>query len=693
MNKLLSALIMSLAMLSTSCGPEKETAIIGKQFPDLSGGVMTPEILWSFGRVGGVQVSPDNQQIVYTVSYYSIPENKSNTEIFVMKTDGSDKKQLTESAFRESAPHWMSDSKRIAYLSNESGSSQLWMMNADGSGKRQISDREGGINGFLFSPDEKQLLFVAQVKVKPVTADVHPDLPQATGLLIDDLMYKHWDEWVTTVPQPFIADFDGNKISNEKNIMEGEPYESPVKPFGGVEQLAWTPDGAYVAYCSRKKTGMAYSVSTNTDIYFYHVASGETTNVTEGMMGYDMNPTFSPDGKWMAWESQERDGYESDKHRLFVMNMETREMRDITAAFDQNAEALAWSADSKSIYFVSVWHAVSQIYRADVESGTIEQLTEGMHDYKSVYPAGDKLIAVKCSMSKPHEIYAVNPATGEAAELSFENKHILDKLEMGRVEERWVTTTDNKQMLVWVIYPPKFDASKKYPAILYCQGGPQSPVSQFWSYRWNMQTFAANDYIIVAPNRRGLPGFGNEWLEQISGDYGGQNMKDYLSAIDALAAEPFVDETRLGAAGASYGGFSVFWLAGNHNKRFKAFIAHAGLFNLEMQYLETEEMWFANWDMGGPYWDKTNAVAQRTFASSPHLFVDRWDTPILITHGEKDFRILASQSMAAFNAAVLRGVPAQLLIYPDENHWILRPQNGVLWQRTFASWLDRWLKE
>jgi dipeptidyl aminopeptidase/acylaminoacyl peptidase len=693
MNRILTAMIMSVAMLTTACGPEKDAGpVIGKQTPDTSKGIMTPEILWSFGRIGAVQVSPDNSQIVYTVSYFSIPENKSNSEIFVINVDGSGKKQLTSSAFRESAPKWMKDGKRIAYLSNESGSTQLWVMNADGSHQQQITKREGGISDFLFSPDEDKLLFVAEVKVKPTTADIHPDLPKATGLLIDDLMYKHWDEWVSTVPHPFIADFDGKKISNEKDILEGEPYESPVKPMGGIEQLAWTPDGKKVAYCSRKKTGKAYSVSTNTDIYLYDLATQQTGNLTEGMMGYDMNPVFSPDGKWMAWESQERDGYEADKHRLFVMNMETGEKKDLSANFDQNSESLIWSADSKSLYFVSVWHALSQIYRADIGAEIITKITEGTHDYKSVYPAGDKLIAVKCSMSKPHEIYAVNPSTGEETELSFENKDILEKVEMGKVEQRWVTTTDNKQMLVWVIYPPKFDPAKKYPTILYCQGGPQSAVSQFWSYRWNLQTFVANDYIIVAPNRRGLPGFGQEWLEQISGDYPGQNMKDYLSAIDALAKEPFVDETRLGAVGASYGGYSVFWLAGNHNKRFKAFIAHAGIFNLEQQYLETEEMWFANWDMGGAYWDKENAVAQNTYINSPHKFVDRWDTPILVTHGEKDYRILASQGMAAFNAAVLRGVPAKLLVYPDENHWIMKPQNGILWQRTFASWLDQWLK-
>ncbi|MBP8783178.1 MAG: S9 family peptidase, partial [Paludibacter sp.] len=430
-------------------------------------------------------------------------------------------------------------------------------------------------------------------------------------------------------PHPFVADFNGKKIKNVKDILEGEPYESPMKPFGGIEQLAWSPDGKTIAYTSRKKEGMAYAVSTNSDIYFYDLKTGKTENKTEGMMGYDQNPAFSPDGKWLMWQSMERDGYEADKNRLFVMNLGTGEKTDLSASFDQNVEAPVWTKDSKSIYFVSVWHAKTQIYRLDMADAKITQITEGQHDFESVQPAANTLIAVRHSMSKPNEIYAVNPKNGSTKELSFENKHILTKIEMGRVEERWVTTTDNKQMLVWVIYPPKFDPNKKYPTLLYCQGGPQSAVSQFWSYRWNMQTFAASDYIIVAPNRRGLPGFGQEWLEQISGDYGGQNMKDYLAAIDAVAQEPFVDKDRLGAVGASYGGFSVFWLAGHHEKRFKAFIAHDGMFNLEQQYLETEEMWFVNWDLGGAYWEKDNAVAQRSYANSPHLFVDKWDTPIL----------------------------------------------------------------
>ena len=684
---------IALTAAVSACDTKKEDApLIEKQVPVIENGRMTPEILWSFGRVGNVEVSPDETKILYSVSYYSVEQNKSNSELFVMNADGSGKKQITKTANKEIAAKWMNDSKHIAFLSNESGSMQLWTMKDDGTARTRLTDREGDISDFSFSPDERKVLLVADVKYGKRTADIHPDLPQASGIIVNDLMYKHWDEWVQTVPHPFIADIEGGKLTNERDILKDEPYESPMKPFGGIEQLAWSPDGKTIAYTCRKKTGKEYALSTNSDIYFYDLESGKSVNKTEGMMGYDQNPVFSPDGKWLAWESMEHDGYESDKSRLFVMDVKTGEKKDISAAFDQNSNNLKWSVDGKSIYFVSCFHAVTQIYRADLADGKIVPVTQGVHDYGSVIPMKNQLIGVKQSMSKPDEIYAINAATGEEKELSFENKDILDKLEMGKVEERWITTTDNKQMHTWVIYPPHFDPAKKYPTLLFCEGGPQSTVSQFWSYRWNFQIMAANDYIIVAPNRRGLPGFGYEWLKQISGDYGGQNMKDYLSAIDAVAKEPYVDKDKLGCVGASYGGFSVYWLAGHHQKRFKAFIAHDGMFNLPQQYLETEEKWFVNWDLGGAYWEKNNAVAQRSYANSPHLFVDKWDTPILIIHGEKDYRILASQGMAAFDAAVLRGVPAEMLIYPDENHWVLKPQNGILWQRTYFGWLDKWLK-
>lgn len=695
-------LFMSAAMMLASCGGTKDAGqngtLIERSDIKIEGKRMTPEALWAMGRIGSVAVSPDEKQIAYSVAYYSVPENKSNNELFVMNADGSSNRQITRDSWQESQPVWIKDGKKIAFLCNESGSSQVWEMNPDGTERKQLTRYEGDIEGFAFSPDGKKLLFIAQVKTVQSTADKHPDLPKATGIIVTDLMYKHWDEWVTTAPHPFVADFDGNGISNVQDILDGEPYESPMKPWGGIEQLAWSPASDKVAYTCRKKTGLAYAVSTNSDIYIYDLATGKTENITEENKGYDTNPQYSPDGKYIAWQSMERDGYEADLNRLFVMNLATGEKRFVSRAFESNVDAFLWNKDSQSIYFIGVWHGETQIYNIGLaDNDSLNRLTDGMHDYASLALCGDKLIAKRHSMSMGDEIYAVNNtrsgnAFAEAEQLTSENKQIYDQLEMGKVEARWMTTTDGKQMLTWVIYPPQFDPNKKYPTLLFCEGGPQSPVSQFWSYRWNFQIMAANDYIIVAPNRRGLPGFGVEWNEAISGDYGGQCMKDYFTAIDEMAKEPFVDKDRLGCVGASFGGFSVYWLAGHHDKRFKAFIAHDGIFNMEMQYLETEEKWFANWDMGGAYWEKDNATAQRTFANSPHLFVDKWDTPILCIHGEKDFRILANQAMAAFDAAVMRGVPAELLIYPDENHWVLKPQNGVLWQRTFFEWLDKWLK-
>ena len=699
-------MVMATSLLLGACGGENADVnptagnenVIGRSDIQIEGGRMTPEALWAMGRIGGLNVSPDGKRVVYTVAYYSVPQNKSNREVFVMNADGTDNKQITRNAFQESNAVWIKGGTKIAFLSNEGGSSQLWEMNPDGSERKQLSQYDGNIEGFAFSPDEKKVLFIAQVKTVKPTVEKYPDLDKATGVIVTDLMYKHWDEWVTTAPHPFVADFDGNTMQNPVDIMEGEPYESPMKPFGGIEQLAWNTSSDKVAYTSRKKVGKEYALSTNSDIYVYDLKSKhkQTTNISEGIMGYDTNPQYSPDGKYIAWQSMERDGYESDQNRLMVMNLETGEKTFVSKAFDSNVDGFVWSADAKRLYFTGVWHGESQVYQIDLTNqNKLTQLTSGQCDYASVSLLGaDKLIALRHSMSMADEIYSVDlKADNKVTQLTTENKHIYDQLTMGKVEGRWMKTTDGKQMLTWVIYPPHFDPNKKYPTLLYCEGGPQSPVSQFWSYRWNFQMMAAHDYIIVAPNRRGLPGFGMEWNEAVSGDYGGQCMKDYLTAIDEMAKEPFVDKERLGCVGASFGGFSVYWLAGHHDKRFKAFIAHDGIFNMEMQYLETEEMWFANWDMGGAYWEKQNTVAQRTFANSPHRFVDKWDTPILCIHGEKDYRILANQGMAAFNAAVLRGIPAELLIYPDENHWVLQPQNGVLWQRTFFEWLDKWLKD
>ena len=688
-NLFIMSAVLTLAACNGGTQPAGETNedIIGRTTElNISNKRMTPEALWAMGRIGGMAVSPDGTKVAYTVSYYSVPQNKSNTEVFVMNADGSDNQQITHTPKGESNVVWTKDGK-LRFLSSESGSSQIWEMNADGSGRKQLTNYEGDIEGFAFSPDESKVLFVSQIKTVASTADKYPDLPKATGRIITDLMYKHWDEWVTTAPHPFVADFN-NGLENITDILEGEPYESPMKPFG-----------KQIAYTCRKKTGLEYAISTNSDIFIYDIATKQTKNICEEIKGYDTNPQYSPDGQYIAWQSMERDGYESDQNRLFIMNLQTGEKRFVSKAFESNVDEFIWDNNSKGFYFTGVWHGQTHIYNIDIANGDkLTKLTEGDYDFGTLALCGDKLLTKRHSMMMGDEIYQLDKvrsgeAFAEVKQMTFENQAIYDQLEMGKVEGRWVKTTDNKEMLVWVIYPPQFDPNKKYPTLLFCEGGPQSPVSQFWSYRWNFQMMAANDYIIVAPNRRGLPGFGNEWNEAISGDYMGQCMKDYLTAIDEVAKEPYVDADRLGCVGASFGGFSVYWLAGNHDKRFKAFIAHDGIFNIDMQYLETEEKWFVNWDLGGPYWDKQNKVAQKTYASSPHLFVDKWDTPILCIHGERDYRILANQAMSAFDAAIMRGVPAELLIYPDENHWVLKPQNGILWQRTFFEWLDKWLKK
>ena len=693
MKKTLLPILCVLSMMA--CNENKTTeAGEGKGYKTpadlkLESDVMTPEVLWSFGRLGGVSVSPDGTKAVYGITYFNKEEDRGYTDLYVMTLADGKVTQITDTKSNEAEAIWTPDGKHIAYLYK----GQLWEMEPDGSHAHQITNIEGGINGFVYAPDMSKIVYLKDVQLEPTVKDLHPDLPKAKARIINDQFYRHWNDWVEGYTHLFIADYAaGKQITNGKDIMEGERWESPVRPWGGVEQIAWTKDSKQLIYTSRKKVGVEYAESTNTDLYAYNLENGKTTNLTEGMMGYDKNPVISPNGKYMAWESMEREGYEADKIRLFVMDLTTGEKKDYSENFEQNAEGLRWSNDN-TIWFISDWHATDEIYSLDITSGKITKHTDGIHNYTSVIPVGEQLYATKMSMSMPTELFRVDPKTGKDEQLSFINKNLLAQLTMGKVEKRWVKTTDNKDMLVWMIYPPYFDANKKYPAILYCTGGPQNTISQSWSYRWNFQQMAANGYVIVAPNRRGLPGFGMEWLEQISGDYSGQNIKDYFSAIDDAKKEPYIDENRLGCVGASYGGYSVYYLAGHHNKRFKAFIAHCGIFDLKMQYFTTEEMWFANWDMGGAPWQKNNKVAQRTFANSPDLFVGNWDTPILVIHGQKDFRIDASQGMAAFNAARMRGIPAQYLYFPTECHWVTGCQDGILWQRTFKSWLDKWLKE
>lgn len=696
---IMSATALMLNAMAPTATLAEETDIIDRPDFKSATGIFDIDALEALGRVSEPRVSPDGKRVLFGVSYESVPQNKSNRDLYVMNIDGTGVTRITKTAQSENSAVWIDNGTRIAFVYAEKGSSpQLWVMNADGTERHAATNIEGGIEGFLFSPDQSKVVLISTVKYNRTAADIYPDLPKATGRVIDDLMYKHWDTWVTEIPHPFIGSFDGQTVTDLKDIMEGEPYEAPMRPFGGVESFAWSPDSKILVYTSRKKTGMEYALSTNSDLYAYNLTTGSTTNLTEGMMGYDTNPAFSPDGRYMAWLSMERDGYEADKNRLFIRDNATGQKTDLTSDWDYTIEEFAWNPNGKNIWFIAYHQGVAPIFNMEVATHKVTTVAEGLYDYTSLAPVDNKtIVTMRHSMLRPNEIYRIGPKTKKGVKedvaLTDINGDIFAQLTMPTIEAKKVPTTDGKEMLTWVIYPPKFDASHKYPAILYCQGGPQSAVSQFWSYRWNFALMASNGYIMIAPNRRGVPGFGTEWEEQISKDYPGQNMRDYLSAVDYMKAnEPAIDPARIGATGASYGGFSVYWLAGNHDKRFAALLAHAGIFNTEAQYLETEEMWFANWDMGGAFWDKDNAIAQRTFATSPHRFVDRWDTPIMISHGEKDYRILASQGMAAFNAAKMRGIPAEMVIFPDENHWILKPQNAVMWQRLFFRWFDRWLK-
>ena len=731
MNK---AIALALGILLMGNPRLSAQTMIQKNNITLSSDLMTPEALWAMGRIGGAAASPDGKQIVYQVSYYSVKENKSHTMLFVQPARKVKPVALTTDAVSETDAAWIEGGKKIAFLRE----GQLWKMNADGSNRVKLTTSKTDIEGFSFSPDGKYVILIKSIPYHGTIKKNPEDLPKATGRLITDMNYRHWDHYVESISHPFVATVNGNMVDEGCDIMQSEPYECPVAPFGGIEQLAWSPDSKVIAYTSRKREGVAYANSTDTDIYLYDLTTGATRNICKQFTsdvqrqawekalkdvdltkslrnqkvnaeefqnlhpGYDVNPRFSPDGRYIAWQSMARDGYESDLNRLCVMDIATGKKTFVTSQrnFDTNVDAFCWTPDSRGFYLTGVWNATVRIYHASLDGRIFQVSDDSWNDFGSVQMLGNKqLLVTRHSMLRPDELYVVTPSKKEkqakVEAITDENGEIFAQLALPKLQQRWVKTTDGKQELVWIILPPHFDATKKYPTLLYCEGGPQSPVSQFWSYRWNFSIMASHGYVIVAPNRRGLPGFGSVWNEEISGDWTGLCMADYLSAIDdAVASLPFVDKDRLGAVGASFGGFSVYYLAGHHDKRFKCFIAHDGAFNLESMYTDTEEAWFSNWEYDDAYWNKDRtAEASRTYQNSPHLAVDKWDTPILCIHGEKDYRINANQGMGAFNAARMRGIPAELLLFPDENHWVLKPQNGILWQRTFFNWLDRWLKK
>jgi len=720
MKKCLLTLLVLIASINIQA---QDDVNIGRQNIKLKGDRMTPEALWAMGRIGSHQASPDGKKIVYQVAYYSVKHNKSHHVLYTIKADGTSQQLLTKSSKNETDPQWL-DNETIAYLFE----GDIWSVKADGTGRQQLSKTDGKVEGFKFSPDRQKVIILKSIPFHEIIKENPSDLPKATGRLVTDLMYRHWDHYVESIQHPFVANVgSGYAVANEMiDILDGQPYECPMEPFGGMEQLDWSTDSKQIAYTCRKKTGLVYSISTDSDIYLYNIGTRKTTNLCKpanyveprieptktlkyqnindeknlkNNVGYDQNPKFSPDGNYVAWLSMKRCGYESDRMRLCCYNLKTGEKTYLTESFDSSVDDFCWTPDAKALYFIGVWHATENLYATNLK-GEVVQLTDNWADFGSLQMLDNtRLLMERHNFTAPADLYVVTPNVKKPekttlVQITEENKHILDQLAKPTVQQHWANTTDGKQMLYWVILPPYFDESKQYPTLLFCEGGPQSPVSQFWSYRWNFMIMASQGYIIVAPNRRGLPGFGQEWLEQISGDWTGQCMKDYLSAIDDAAENlPYIDREHMGAVGASFGGFSVYYLASHHDKRFKCFIAHDGAFNLEAMYTETEENWFSNWEYDDAYWNKEQTEnARRTYANSPHRFVDKWDTPILCIHGEKDYRINATQGMSAFNAARMRGIEAQLLIFPDENHWVLKPQNGILWQRTYFNWLDRWLK-
>jgi dipeptidyl aminopeptidase/acylaminoacyl peptidase len=672
------------------------------------------EIMWKLGRVSDMQLSPNGESIIYGVTWYDVSANKGNRDIYKLDRNAESPRKLTDTKVSENNAIWRPDGKKIGYLSAESGSMQIWEMGPNGENKQQISNIEGGVNGFAYSPDITHVVYIQDVKVEKDAHDLYPDLPLSNALIYDDLMYRHWDSWHDySYSHVFISPYADGKIVEGMDIMKGEPFDSPVMPDGGMEEITWSPDSKSLIYVCKKLVGKDYALSTNSDIYMYNLASGNTVNLTSDNLGYDKDPVFSPDGSKIVYRSMKTPGFESDKDRIMLLefknsvkekkstrneNIDNKTEKpfelasaiytDLSKDFDQSSGNFTFSKDGQSIYFISGTQATFQVYKIDLKSKKIDQLTKGDHDIQAFAIDGKDLIITKMRMDLPSEIFKVK-SDGTEEQLTFTNREILKGVELGKTTKRWITTTDGKKMLVWVILPPNFDPNKKYPALLYCQGGPQSAVSQFFSYRWNFQMMAAHDYVIVAPNRRGLPTFGQEWNDQISLDYGGQNMNDYLTAIDSVSTEPWVNADKLGAVGASYGGYSVYWLAGNHNKRFKTFIAHCGIFNFESMYGSTEEVFFVNHDWGGPYWDKPRP---KSYDFSPHNFVGNWDTPLLVITGGYDFRIPYTESMQAFDVAQLKGIPSRFIFFPEETHFVSKPQNAILWQREFFRWLDKWLK-
>ncbi len=712
MKRFLTLTAIAMSLLAAGCGGSKEQAGEPKEHSagllaidnaltpaEIAAARLTPEIMWKMGRIGEFALSPDGTRVLYGRTDYNVAENRGVTTLWMQGVAGGEARQLTDHAANASNAAWSGDGSRIYFLSDRSGSSQLWSIAADGTGATQLSDFDFDIEYFGIAPTGKMIWYVRRVQVEPRnTAEIYPDLDKSAAKVYDELMVRHWNRWTDgSHLHIFVAGFDGAALAEGKDIMEGEPYDAPMEPYFDPAEIAWNNAGTIIAYSCKKMGDTEYAVSTDSDIYLYDVASGATTNICKAspdddasMLGYDKYPVWSPDDSLIAIRSMDRAGNEADKERLFVYDIATKVFIYLTSNFDHSAMNVVWSDDGKELRFIAPWFGTSQLFKANFE-GNVTRITSGDFDITGASFAAGKTVVSLTRQDRATELYTLDLASTSFAPLTDVNGDIFAKLKMGRIEPRFVQTTDGKEMLTWVTYPPDFDPAKKYPALLYCEGGPQSAISQGWSYRWNFQLMAAQGYIVVAPCRRGTVGFGQEWTDQISGDYSGQNIRDLLAAIDDVAKEPYVDADRLGCVGASYGGYSSFYLAGTHQKRFKAFIAHCGIFNFESMYGHTEELFFVNNDYGGPYWSD-RPTAKRSYANSPHKFVKNWDTPMLIITGLNDFRIPYTQSLEAHTAARILGVPSRLVAFENEAHQVFKPQNNLVWNREFFGWLDKYVK-
>lgn len=656
-------------------------------FSTFSQNVLTPEMMWKIKRVNGGSISPDGRYILFDVRNYELSANKGNSDLFIYDLKKDKVKQITSTPFSEMEAQW-GKANTIWFLSTENEGLQVWKMNVEGEDKTKMSSfKDIELEGFKISPDEKTIVTIEAIKMIPTLADKYPDLPMANARMEDDLMYRHWDHFDDYKRRHLfihtISDAGIELIGTD--ILSGEKFDGILPPHGGSEQFSYSQDGKSIIYTSKKMAGKQFATSTNSALYEYEISKKTTRNLTEGYKGYDVNPSFSQDGKNMAWLSMAIDGFEAAKNDIIVRNIETGKDLNLTKNNDVSVTDFQWHPSGKFIYYIAAINGTKQIFEVSLETNVHRQVTTGQYDYLSLAITDDEIISGRQSMIDPTDLFTISIKKSKVKQITEFNKELFKTIIKPTVQERWVETTDGKKMLVWMILPPDFNPSKKYPTLLYCQGGPQSPVSQFFSYRWNFMVMASQGYIIVAPNRRGLPGFGQEWNDAISKDWGGQAMKDYLAAIDNAATEPYVDEDRLGAIGASYGGYSVYYLAGIHENRFKTFVSHCGLFNLESWYGTTEELFFANYDIGGPYWlDKNKAYYEK---NSPHNYVANWNTPILVIHGEKDYRVPETEGMQAFQVAQLKGLRSKYLHFPEEGHWVTSPQNGVLWYRELFEWL------